>query len=226
MKEFFGSLEIWQVLSSFVFLIAIIDPFGNIPITISMQRKGIKIHPFRVVMASLTILLSFLFLGEWILKLFGVQIQYFAIAGGFIIFLMALEMILDITIFQNDKLEGELSSASTIVPLAFPMYAGPGAFTALLAITAEYTVFNLCISLLLCMLVLYIVLIATNWLTKYLGATSLYIIRKFFGIIVLAIACKLMFANFIEVLHPSQTEAEPQETVILTENNNTDEKLF
>ena len=66
----------------------------------------------------------------------------------------------------------------------------------------------------------------TNWLTKYLGATSLYIIRKFFGIIVLAIACKLMFANFIEVLHPSQTEAEPQETVILTENNNTDEKLF
>ncbi len=199
LHAFFGDFDIWQVLSSFVFLIAIIDPFGNIPITISMQKKGIKIHPFKVMMASFIILLSFLFLGEWILKLFGVQIEYFAIAGGFIIFLMALEMILDITIFQNDKLEGELSEASTIVPLAFPMYAGPGAFTALLAITAEYSICNLCISLVLCMIVLYLVLIGTNWLTKYLGATALYIIRKFFGIIVLAIACKLMFGNLAAV---------------------------
>lgn len=199
LRAFFGEFDIWQVLSSFVFLIAIIDPFGNIPITISMEKKGIKIHPFQVCIASLIILLSFLFLGEWILKLFGVQIEYFAIAGGFVIFLMALEMILDIVIFQNDKLEGEMSSASTIVPLAFPMYAGPGAFTALLAITAEYNIGNLCISLLLCMVVLYLVLIGTNWLTKYLGATALYIIRKFFGIIVLAIACKLMFGNLAVV---------------------------
>ena len=199
LHAFFGDFDIWQVLSSFIFLIAIIDPFGNIPVTISMQKKGIKIHPLKVTLASFVILLSFLFLGEWILKLFGVQIEYFAIAGGFIIFLMALEMILDITIFQNDKLEGELSEASTIVPLAFPMYAGPGAFTALLAITAEYSICNLCISLLLCMLVLYLTLVGTNWLTKYLGATALYIIRKFFGIIVLAIACKLMFGNLAAV---------------------------
>ena len=199
LRTFFGEVDIWQILSSFIFMIAIIDPFGNIPITIAMQKRGIKIHSGRVCIASLVILLAFLFLGEWILKLFGVQIEYFAIAGGFIIFLMALEMILDITIFQNDKLEGELSSASTIVPLAFPMYAGPGAFTALLAITAEYSIASLCISLLLCMVVLYLVLIGTNWLTKYLGATALYIIRKFFGIIVLAIACKLMFGNLAAI---------------------------
>jgi multiple antibiotic resistance protein len=199
LRTFFGNFDIWQVLSSFIFLIAIIDPFGNIPITISMQKKGIKIHAFKVVLASFIILLVFLFLGEWVLKLFGVQIEYFAIAGGFIIFLMALEMILDIVIFQNDKLEGELSEASTIVPLAFPMYAGPGAFTALLAITAEYSICNLCVSLVLCMIVLYLVLIGTNWLTKYLGATALYIIRKFFGIIVLAIACKLMFGNLATI---------------------------
>jgi multiple antibiotic resistance protein len=199
LRTFFGDFDIWQVLSSFIFLIAIIDPFGNIPITISMQKKGIKIHAFKVVLASFIILLVFLFLGEWVLKLFGVQIEYFAIAGGFIIFLMALEMILDIVIFQNDKLEGELSEASTIVPLAFPMYAGPGAFTALLAITAEYSICNLCVSLVLCMIVLYLVLIGTNWLTKYLGATALYIIRKFFGIIVLAIACKLMFGNLATI---------------------------
>lgn len=199
LRTFFGDFDIWQVLSSFIFLIAIIDPFGNIPVTISMQKKGIKIHAFKVVLASFIILLVFLFLGEWVLKLFGVQIEYFAIAGGFIIFLMALEMILDIVIFQNDKLEGELSEASTIVPLAFPMYAGPGAFTALLAITAEYSICNLCVSLVLCMIVLYLVLIGTNWLTKYLGATALYIIRKFFGIIVLAIACKLMFGNLATI---------------------------
>ena len=197
MHEFFGNFDIWQVLSSFVFLIAIIDPFGNIPVTISLQQKGVKIHPMRVCVASMIILLAFLFAGEWILKLFGVQIEYFAIAGGFIIFLMALEMILDITIFQNDKLEDQ--GGGSLVPLAFPMYAGPGAFTALLAITAEYSIINLCISMFLCIVVVYLVLIGTNWLTKYLGQTSLYIIRKFFGIIVLAIACKLMFANLAVV---------------------------
>ena len=199
LRAFFGPFDIWQVLSSFIFLIAIIDPFGNIPITISMEKKGIKIHAGKVCIASLVILMSFLFLGEWMLKLFGVQIEYFAIAGGFVIFLMALEMVLDITIFQNDKLEGEIGSGSAIVPLAFPMYAGPGAFTALLAITAEYSTGNLCIALLLCMLVLYLVLIGTNWLTKYLGTTALYIIRKFFGIIVLAISCKLMFGNLATI---------------------------
>ena len=191
MKEFFGPFDIWQVLSSFIFLIAIIDPFGNIPVTLSMEEKGIKIHPMRVCVTSLVILIAFLFAGEWILKLFGVQIEYFAIAGGFVIFLMALEMILDVSIFKT----GELSGSGSIVPLAFPMYAGPGAFTALLSITAEYSITNLCVSLILCIATLYGVLVGTHWLTKYLGQTSLYIIRKFFGIIVLAIACKLMFGN-------------------------------
>ncbi len=195
LQEFFASLDIWQILSAFVFMIAIIDPFGNIPITINMEKRGIKISAWKVCLASLVILMAFLFAGEWILKIFGVKIEYFAIAGGFVIFLMALEMVLDIVIFQNDKLEGEIGSGSSIVPLAFPMYAGPGAFTALLAITAEYTTANLCVALILCIIVLYLVLIGTHWLTKFLGNTSLYIIRKFFGIIVLAIACKLMFGN-------------------------------
>ena len=195
MKEFFGTFDIWQVLSSFIFLFAIIDPFGNIPVTLNMQRKGVKINAMQVCIATITILLAFLFAGEWVLKLFGVKIEYFAIAGGFVILLMALEMVLDVTIFKNEGLEG----SGSIVPLAFPMYAGPGAFTALLAITAEYSIASLCISLLLCMLVLYVVLRGTHWLTKYLGQTALYIIRKFFGIIVLAIACKLMFGNLANI---------------------------
>lgn len=197
--NFLGAIDIWEVLSSYIFLIAIIDPFGNIPVTIAMENRGVKISAWRVSLASLVILLAFLFAGEWILKLFGVQIEYFAVAGGFVIFLMALEMILDITIFQNDKLEGEVGENSSIVPLAFPMYAGPGAFTALLAITAEYSIASLCISLLLCIGTLYLVLVGTHRLTRYLRPTSLYIIRKFFGIIVLAIACKLMFGNLAAI---------------------------
>ena len=189
-SDLFKSIDWWQVVQAFIFLFAIVDPFGNLPITISMQNKGVKIRPARVCTASVIILLTFLFLGEWVLKLCGVQIEYFAIAGGFIIFLMALEMILDVVIFKTD-LEGE----GSIVPLAFPMYAGPGAFTALLSLTAEYSTINLTIAVILVITTLYLVLIGTRWLNKFVGQTTLYIIRKFFGIIVLAIAVKLMFGN-------------------------------
>ena len=195
MKEFFGTFDIWQVLSSFIFLFAIIDPFGNIPVTLNMVKKGVKISPLKVCIATIVILITFLFAGEWVLKLFGVKIEYFAIAGGFVIFLMALEMVLDVTIFKNEGLEG----SGSIVPLAFPMYAGPGAFTALLSITAEYDIINLVISVALNTVALYLVLRGTNWLNKYVGQTTLYILRKFFGIIVLAIACKLMFGNLAMV---------------------------
>lgn len=195
LATFFGKFDIWQVLQSFIFLFAIIDPFGNIPITLNMERRGVKIYPLKVCLATIVILVTFLFAGEWVLKLFGVPIAYFAIAGGFVIFLMALEMILDVTIFHNDTLDGE----GAIVPLAFPMYAGPGAFTALLSITAEYNTINLLIAVVLCTVVLYGVLKGTHWLSKHVGQTTLYILRKFFGIIVLAISCKLMFANLATV---------------------------
>lgn len=195
MQTFFGTFDIWQVLSSFIFLFAIIDPFGNIPVTLNMVKKGVKISPLKVCIATIVILITFLFAGEWVLKLFGVKIEYFAIAGGFVIFLMALEMVLDVTIFKNEGLEG----SGSIVPLAFPMYAGPGAFTALLSITAEYDIINLVISVALNTVALYLVLRGTNWLNKYVGQTTLYILRKFFGIIVLAIACKLMFGNLAMV---------------------------
>ena len=195
MQTFFGTFDIWQVLSSFIFLFAIIDPFGNIPITLNMVKKGVKISPLKVCIATIVILITFLFAGEWVLKLFGVKIEYFAIAGGFVIFLMALEMVLDVTIFKNEGLEG----SGSIVPLAFPMYAGPGAFTALLSITAEYDIINLVISVALNTVALFLVLRGTNWLNKYVGQTTLYILRKFFGIIVLAIACKLMFGNLAMV---------------------------
>lgn len=204
MKEFFGTFDIWQILSSFIFLFAIVDPLGNIPVTLNMQRKGVKISPLNVSIATIVILITFLLAGEWVLKLFGVKIEYFAIAGGFVIFLMALEMVLDISIFKNEGLEG----TGSLVPLAFPMYAGPGAFTAVLSITAEYDTINLLISITMNTIVLFGVLAGTQWLSKFLGQTSLYILRKFFGIIVLAIACKLMFANLAMVFAGDKTASE------------------
>lgn len=193
-QSLFQSLDLMQIVSAMFFLIAIIDPFGNVPVTINMEKNGAKINPWVVCLASAVILLAFLMLGEWLMKVFGIKVEYFAVAGGFIIFLMALEMILDITIFKAD-VEGN----GNIVPLAFPMYAGPGAFTALIAMTAEYNVINLVFAVLLCIVILFFVLLGTHWLMRYLGKNTLYIIRKFFGIIVLAIACKLMFGNLAAV---------------------------
>lgn len=189
-QSVFQSLDLMQIMAATFFLIAIIDPFGNVPVTINMEKQGTKINPWIVSAVSALILLAFLMLGETLMKIFGIKVEYFAVAGGFIIFLMSIEMILDITIFKAD-VEGD----GNIVPLAFPMYAGPGAFTALIAMTAEYRVINLIVAVLVCIVILFAVLTGTHWLMRYLGKNTLYIIRKFFGIIVLAIACQLMFGN-------------------------------
>lgn len=200
MLQFLGTTDFWQIISAFIFLIAIIDPFGNIPITISMEENGTTIHPMRVCIYSFIILCAFLLMGDIVMKIFGIKPEYFAIAGGFVIFLMALEMLLDIVIFKPS----DLGASGDLVPLAFPMYAGPGAFTAMLSLTTDYAVINLLIAIGLCMVFLFAVLVGTHWITRYLKPVSLYIIRKFFGVVVLAIAVQLMFGNLIKVLHPSE----------------------
>lgn len=200
LQSFFGTFNIWQVISSFVFLIAIIDPVGNMPITINMEKSGSTIHPNRVCIYSIVILIAFLVCGDLVLKIFGIRPEYFAIAGGFVILLMALEMLLDVTYFKYT----ELGTSGDLVPLAFPMYAGPGAFTALLSLTTDYSIINLLIAINICMLVLYLVLKGTHWLSQYLKPVSLYIIRKFFGVIVLAMSVQLVFANLVKVFHPDE----------------------
>jgi len=205
MSSFFGTIDVWQIISAFIFLIAIIDPFGNIPITISMQERGVKIHPFRVCLYSMIILCAFLLMGDLMMKIFGVKPEYFAIAGGVVILLMALEMLLDVVIFKSS----DFGSEGDLIPLAFPMYAGPGAFTALLSLTTDYDVINLLFAIGICMLFLWLVLVGTDWLTQYLKPVSLYIIRKFFGVIVLAIAVQLMFGNLVKVFHNDDTQSAP-----------------
>lgn len=192
-------INLFEIFAAFVFLIAIIDPLGSIPITVAMENKGVKIKPLLVCGASLGILLVFLFGGDLLLKLFDIKIEYFAIAGGFIVLLMSLEMILDVTYFKMDNVGG--GTGNNIVPLAFPLYAGPGTFTALISLTAEYHTVNLVLAVGVSMVVLYIVLKWTSWLSKHLGNTAMYIIRKFFGILVLAIAVKLIFGNLVTIFN-------------------------
>jgi len=185
------NFSIIQIASAFIVLFAIIDILGQIPIIFNIKQKGNKIHALKASATALGILVLFLFIGEYILLLFNVDIQSFAVAGALIIFLFAIELILDVEIFRN-KGPKDMSS---IVPLAFPLLAGPGSFTTLLSLRAEYATENILIALVLNLIIVYIVLRSTDKIEKFLGEGSIYIIRKFFGIILLAISVKLFTTN-------------------------------
>lgn len=180
-----------QITSAFMVLFAIIDILGSIPIILNIKKKSNSVHAFRASAIALAILLLFLFSGEGILRLFNVDIQSFAVAGALIIFIFAIEMILDIEIFHNKGPEGSAS----IVPLAFPLIAGPGSFTTLLSLRAEYAMENIIVALVLNLIFVYFVIKSTSRIEKFFGEGGIYILRKFFGIILLAIAVKLFTTN-------------------------------
>jgi len=186
-----------QITSAFMVLFAIIDILGSIPIILNIKRKGQNVHALRASAVALIILVVFLFSGEAVLRLFNVDIQSFAVAGALIIFIFSLEMILDIEIFRNKGPEG----GSSIIPIAFPLIAGPGSFTTLLSLRAEYATENIIIALILNMLFVYLVLRSTSKIEKLIGEGGIYILRKFFGIILLAIAVKLFTSNIGSLLN-------------------------
>jgi multiple antibiotic resistance protein len=185
-----------QITSAFMVLFAIIDILGSIPIILNIKRKGQSVNAIRASAIALVILIGFLFSGEAVLKLFNVDIQSFAVAGALIIFIFSLEMILDIEIFRNKGPEG----GSSIIPIAFPLIAGPGSFTTLLSLRAEYATENIIIALVLNMIFVFIVLKSTSKIEKFIGEGGIYIFRKFFGIILLAIAVKLFTSNIGSLL--------------------------
>jgi len=186
-----------QITSAFMVLFAIIDILGSIPIILNIKRKGQNVHALSASAVALIILVVFLFSGEAVLRLFNVDIQSFAVAGALIIFIFSLEMILDIEIFRNKGPEG----GSSIIPIAFPLIAGPGSFTTLLSLRAEYATENIIIALILNMLFVYLVLRSTSKIEKLIGEGGIYILRKFFGIILLAIAVKLFTSNIGSLLN-------------------------
>jgi len=191
-----------EFISAFVVLFAIIDITGSIPIVLSMKNKGAIFSPSKAAIYSLITLIGFLFAGEVILRLFGVDIQSFAVAGSLIIFVMAFEMILEVEIFRFDG----ASKNSTIVPLVFPLIAGAGTFTSLLSLRAEYNILNIILSLVANILVVYIVLRNIARIESILGNGGAYILRKFFGIILLAIAVKLFTSNLAMIVDSVSTK--------------------
>lgn len=189
--------DLIEIVSAFVVLFAIIDITGSIPIILDLkQRKG-DIKAGRVSIVSFITLSVFLLAGEVILHLFGVNVSSFAVAGSIVIFVLAAEMILDVRIFKDES----PSEVSYLVPLVFPLIAGAGAFTTLLSLRAEYEVINIIIAVALNMSFVYFVLRSTDKIEKVLGKGSIYILRKFFGIILLAIAVKLFTTNLDPLLN-------------------------
>ena len=186
-----GTISFSELSRAFITLFAIIDITGSIPLILSLKSKGIDINPIRTSCVALGMMIMFLFLGERIMHLFNVDIQSFAVAGSFVLFIMALEMILDIEIFRNNGPK----NMGGIVPIAFPMVAGPGSLTAMIALRAEFAPINILIALILNLVFVFLVLKSTGRIEKLLGKGGIYILRKFFGIILLAIAVKLFTSN-------------------------------
>ena len=186
------SLNVKQIFTAFMVLFAVIDIIGNIPIIIDLRKKVGHIQSEKASVISGVILILFLFLGQSILKLIGIDVNSFAIAGSFILFFIALEMILGITLYKHD--DSNAMSAS-IFPLAFPLIAGPGSLTTLLSLRAEFEMQNIIIAIVLNVIVIYLVLKTSARIEHFLGQNGINIIRRVFGVILLAIAVKLFTHN-------------------------------
>ena len=187
-----GHFNLQEFISAFFVLFAIIDIPGSIPIILNLRKRGRKINAAKATILSFIMFVIFFFVGEAFLTLFNVDIASFAIAGSLIIFVMALEMILDIHIFQETD---DAPKDSTFFPVVFPLIAGAGALTTLISIRSQYDNLNILLAVTANMGVIYIVLKLTKRLEQMLGAGILYMVRKFFGIILLAISVKLFTSN-------------------------------
>lgn len=194
-SNMFNEFNLQQFLSAFIVLFAIIDIIGSVPIIINLKQRERPISEFKATIISYVLMLAFFLAGDLMLRLFHVDITSFAVAGGIIIFAVALEMILDIEIFKNN---GPIKEA-TLVPLVFPLLAGPGAFTTLLSLKAEFASINILLGLTLNMVWVYFVLKMTNKVQKVLGEGGIFIVRKFFGVILLAISVKLITSNISQL---------------------------
>ncbi|MCK5065987.1 MAG: MarC family protein [Bacteroidales bacterium] len=184
-------LNIMEILAAYMVLFAIIDILGSIPIILDIKAKTGALFPGKTTLVAFGIMLLFLFIGEPLLGLFGVDISSFAIAGSIILLLMGLEMVLGVQLFKHESEGG----GGAIVPIAFPLIAGAGSITTLLSLRAEYQTINILVALSLNMIIVYLVLRLTTFFERILGPNGLHILRKFFGIILLAIAIRLFLSN-------------------------------
>jgi len=183
-------IDLLEIAAAFMVLFAIIDITGSIPVILDIKSRTGNIQPLKATLVASAIFFAFLFVGDPLLGIFGIDVFSFAIAGSFIIFLIGIEMVLGIELFKyHTKEEG------SIVPIAFPLIAGAGSITTILSIKAEYQTINIFIALVLNMLIVYLVLRLTSKFEKILGPGGLLILKKIFGVILLSIAVKLFITN-------------------------------
>ena len=190
--------NILEIISAFLVLFAIIDAPGSVPIFLNIKSQNRSIHPEKATLYSLIILIGFLFVGEWLLKLFQVDISAFAVAGAIVLLIISIEMIFGVEIFKNDNPSSD--NSSTLFPVVFPLIAGPGSFTTLLSMRAEYHTINIILGVLINMVVVYLVLRYLSSVKRILGDTGSYILRKFFGVILMAISVKLITSNLSQLI--------------------------
>ncbi|MGA9638057.1 MarC family protein [Flavobacterium sp.] len=183
-------LDLKEIFTVGMVLFAVIDIVGSIPIIVDLRKKHGQIESEKASLVAGIIMLVFLFIGEGFLKIVGIDVHSFAVAGSFVLFFLALEMILGIRIYRDEE-----ASSASIVPIAFPLIAGAGTMTTLLSLRSQFHTINIVISIILNIIIVYVVLKSSAKIEKLLGQNGLGIIRKTFGIVLLAIAVKLFAAN-------------------------------
>jgi multiple antibiotic resistance protein len=179
-----------EIATATMVLFAVIDIVGNVPIIISLRKKVGHIQSGKASIVAAIIMIAFLFVGDKILTLIGIDVNSFAVAGSFVLFFLAIEMILGIAIYKDEEPE-----SASIVPIAFPLIAGAGTMTSILALRAEFHVENIITAIVINVIFVYLVLKSSARIERFLGRSGLSIIRKVFGVILLAIAVKLFASN-------------------------------
>lgn len=190
------NLNFKEIATATMILFAVIDIIGSVPVIIDLRRKVGHIQSEKASIVAIIIMIAFLFVGEEILRLIGIDVNSFAVAGAFIIFFLAIEMILGIQLYKDEAPE-----TASVVPLAFPLIAGAGTMTTLLSLKAEYETVNIIIAIFINTLFVYIVLKSSKKIERLLGKGGIGVVRKIFGVVLLAIAVKLFAANIQGLLH-------------------------
>ena len=189
------NFDVKEIISATMVLFAVVDIIGSVPIIINLRKKAGRIQSEKTAIVAGILLILFLFIGKQLLILFGVTVEAFAVAGAFILFFLALEMILGITLYK-----GTTPETASIVPLAFPMVAGAGALTTVLSLRAKFYVENIIVAILINMIIVYIVLKSSEKIEKFLGKQGITVIHNLFGVILLAIAVNLFTTNIRAML--------------------------